>query len=77
VTAHADITANVRVGGAGAGAALRLIVDGAVVEARAVGEGDRNEQMKIPSGAWFTTELRAPDGVLVAITNPIFVASAV
>ncbi len=54
-----------------AGARLRLIQDGEIVDEQMIeSEGQRAWQRT--DGRWYTVEIRAADGDLLAVTNPIF-----
>lgn len=68
----AQVTVNWR--GAEAGDILRLIVDGEVHERTAVADsGEQTFSVDLTQAKWFNVELRASDGMMRAVTNPVFV----
>ena len=55
------------------GSHVRLIVDGAPFETFATsGAGSKNWHLPISSARWCVAELRDRDGLMCAVTNPIF-----
>ncbi len=69
-----EITLNVAWEGAHPGDRLRLIRDGAVCEEREI-DAQGSASWTFSEGRWYNAEIRAADGNMRAVTNPIFIGS--
>ena len=69
----ASISLATRWEGVPGGASLRLIADGATRETTSIGaSGTRAWHIAPPEARWYLLEVRAADGAMLALTNPIF-----
>ena len=69
---EAETTLSLRYGGVPADASLRLIANGEVQRELSLADSGTLE-LSLPEAArWCVLELRAPDGKVLAVTNPVF-----
>jgi len=75
--AHTDFMVTSNWSAASTGATLRLIVNGAVyAKAEVAAEGRQDWRVPVHGTRWCTVELRAANGSMLAITNPVFLSRA-
>jgi hypothetical protein len=71
---HSQVTLQAAWQDAPAGAQLRLVCNGEIIDQRpAAGAGDALWTVAVESGQWYVLELRRDDGWMAALTNPIFI----
>ncbi|MCB0120892.1 MAG: hypothetical protein KDE58_01550, partial [Caldilineaceae bacterium] len=75
--AHTDFMVTSNWSAAPTGATLRLIVNAAIyAKAEVAAEGRQEWRVPVHGTHWCTVELRAANGSMLAITNPVFLSRA-